>query len=88
MLNTATMMMMDSTQNITVCSTTSAENSAELLACQSFTTAMPASFWRSGSRMTLARSGLSVTTSIIPTASSSRSSVCASSNGITTNALS
>src|SRR3546814_10169823 len=42
MLNTATRMMIDSTQNITTRSTFSASNSEAFIACQSVTTACPA----------------------------------------------
>ena len=88
MLNTATRTMIESTTNIATRSTWSASNRAEFIERQSLTTARLATAPASGARISSTRSASTVSTSIMPTASPSIRKFCASSIGMTTNALS
>ena len=89
MLNAATRMMIDSTTNITTRSTWSASNKAEFIERQSLTIARLATA-AGERRQDLARPGRHrrSSTSIMPTASPIIRKFCASSIGMTTNALS
>ena len=88
MLNTATSTMIERTTNIATRSTASASNRDAFICRQSVMTARPATLAASGSNIWPTRSGLTVSTSIMPTTSPNRRSVCASSTGMTTIALS
>ena len=89
MLNTATRMMIDSTTNIATRSTASASNSCAFIVRQSVTTARPPTL-RGQRREDLADlvGDRSSRPRSCPTASPISSSVCASSIGMTTKALS
>ena len=88
MLNAATSMMMHSTTNIAIRSTSSASNRAEFICRQSTIDPAPAHHVLQRGEDLPTLSGSSTWTSIIPTSSPSISSVWASSIGMTTNALS
>ena len=84
MLNTATRMMIDRTTNMATRSTANASNNWAFMVRQSWTTARPPTRAARGRRISPTWSGSTVCTSNMPTASPSRSSVCASSSGMTT----
>ena len=88
MLNAATRMMMHSTTNIAMRSTSSASNSAEFICRQSTMMPLPWTSGWSGASVSPTRSGSSTWTSTMPTWSPSSSRVCASCIGMMTNALS